>query len=66
MLVILPTRARGTVGGSIAHADPSAKLPLLLSHWERNTYRIGDDHMFDATEFFIGPMLTVVRSMAVW
>jgi carbon-monoxide dehydrogenase medium subunit len=26
----LPTRTRGTIGGSIAHADPSAELPLLL------------------------------------
>jgi carbon-monoxide dehydrogenase medium subunit len=25
-----PTRSRGTVGGSIAHADPSAELPLVL------------------------------------
>lgn len=26
----LPTRSRGTVGGSIAHADPSAEQPLTL------------------------------------
>lgn len=26
-----PTRARGTVGGSVAHADPSAELPLALA-----------------------------------
>ena len=26
----LPTRSRGTVGGSIAHADPSAELPMTL------------------------------------
>ena len=26
----LPTRSRGTVGGSIAHADPSAELPMVL------------------------------------
>ncbi len=25
-----PTRSRGTVGGSIAHADPSAELPMVL------------------------------------
>jgi len=25
-----PTRSRGTIGGSIAHADPSAELPLVL------------------------------------
>jgi CO/xanthine dehydrogenase FAD-binding subunit len=27
----LPTRARGTIGGSIAHADPSAELPMILA-----------------------------------
>ena len=26
-----PTRARGTVGGSAAHADPSAEIPLALA-----------------------------------
>jgi len=26
----LPTRSRGTIGGSIAHADPSAELPTVL------------------------------------
>ena len=26
----LPTRSRGTIGGSIAHADPSAEIPLVL------------------------------------
>lgn len=27
----LPVRVRGTVGGSLAHADPSAELPLLAT-----------------------------------
>ena len=26
----LPTRSRGTIGGSIAHADPSAEIPMVL------------------------------------
>jgi carbon-monoxide dehydrogenase medium subunit len=26
----LPTRSRGTIGGSLAHADPSAELPMVL------------------------------------
>lgn len=26
----VPTRTRGTIGGSIAHADPSAELPMVL------------------------------------
>jgi carbon-monoxide dehydrogenase medium subunit len=27
----LPTRSRGTIGGSIAHADPSAEIPMVLT-----------------------------------
>jgi carbon-monoxide dehydrogenase medium subunit len=26
----LPTRSRGTIGGSIAHADPAAEIPMML------------------------------------
>src|SRR5262249_58111019 len=26
----LPTRSRGTIGGSLAHADPAAELPMTL------------------------------------
>jgi len=26
----LPTRTRGTIGGSIAHADPAAEIPMVL------------------------------------
>lgn len=30
----LPTRSRGTIGGSLAHADPSAEIPLVLQALE--------------------------------
>jgi aerobic carbon-monoxide dehydrogenase medium subunit len=30
----LPTRTRGTIGGSIAHADPSAEIPMVLQALE--------------------------------
>jgi carbon-monoxide dehydrogenase medium subunit len=30
----LPTRSRGTIGGSIAHADPAAELPMVLQALE--------------------------------
>src|SRR5438270_14082909 len=30
----LPTRSRGTIGGSIAHADPAAELPMGLQALE--------------------------------
>jgi carbon-monoxide dehydrogenase medium subunit len=30
----LPIRSRGTIGGSIAHADPSAEIPMILQALE--------------------------------
>lgn len=56
-----PTRARGTIGGSIAHADPSAEIALVaVTLGAEITYRVDcEEQIFDATEFFIGPMLTI-------
>jgi CO/xanthine dehydrogenase FAD-binding subunit len=57
-----PTRNRGTVGGSIANADPSAEIPLIAVTLgaeivvESPTGRTG----MPADEFFIGPMITSV------
>jgi CO/xanthine dehydrogenase FAD-binding subunit len=57
-----PTRNRGTVGGSIANADPSAEIPLAA-------VTLGADIMLATTDgptsmpaddFFIGPMLTSI------
>jgi CO/xanthine dehydrogenase FAD-binding subunit len=57
-----PTRNRGTVGGSIANADPSAEIPLIAVTLgaeiviESPSGRTG----MPADEFFIGPMITSV------
>jgi CO/xanthine dehydrogenase FAD-binding subunit len=57
-----PTRNRGTVGGSIANADPSAEIPLIAVTLGADieianaSGRTG----LPADEFFIGPMLTAV------
>jgi CO/xanthine dehydrogenase FAD-binding subunit len=57
-----PTRNRGTVGGSIANADPSAEIPLVA-------VTLGADIVLATTQgptlmpsddFFIGPMLTSI------
>jgi CO/xanthine dehydrogenase FAD-binding subunit len=57
-----PTRNRGTVGGSIANADPSAEIPLVavtlgaeivMATTQGPTSMPSDD-------FFIGPMLTLI------
>lgn len=57
------TRARGTVCGSIAHADPSAELPLCLAAMD------GTVHLRSATtardvkarDFFTGMMTTALQ-----
>jgi CO/xanthine dehydrogenase FAD-binding subunit len=57
-----PTRNRGTFGGSIANADPSAEIPLVavtLGAAIEIANPSGRTPM-PADEFFIGPMLTSV------
>ncbi len=57
-----PTRNRGTVGGSIANADPSAEIPLVAVTLgaEIEIANPTDRMRMPADEFFIGPMLTSV------
>lgn len=57
------TRNRGTVGGSLVHADPSAELPLaatVLDATLRLRSQAGGDRELTASQFFVGPMLTDV------
>lgn len=61
-----PTRNRGTVGGSIANADPSAEIPLVAVTLGAEIVLAdeGDEMPIAAAEFFVGPMLTVASSTA--
>jgi CO/xanthine dehydrogenase FAD-binding subunit len=57
------TRNRGTVGGSLAHADPSAELPLVARVLGaimvlRSSKGV---RTLDAERFFTGPMSTAAR-----
>jgi CO/xanthine dehydrogenase FAD-binding subunit len=54
------TRARGTIGGSLAHADPAAELPLIAMTLDASlTYRTGGkDASMPARDFFAGLMVT--------
>lgn len=55
------TRNRGTVGGSMVHADPSAELPLaavVLGAALVLRSRDGGERVVPAHEFFLGPMFT--------
>lgn len=55
------TRNRGTVGGSLVHADPSAELPLaalVLDATLRLVSKSEGERAVPAADFFLGPMFT--------
>lgn len=58
------TRSLGTVGGSLAHADPSAELPLLLQVWGGTIEAAGPSGIREipADEFFAFPYTTMLES----
>jgi CO/xanthine dehydrogenase FAD-binding subunit len=57
-----PTRARGTIGGSLANADPAAEIALVaVTLGAMLVYREGADTAeVPASEFFVGPMMTAL------
>jgi CO/xanthine dehydrogenase FAD-binding subunit len=61
-----PTRARGTVGGSLANADPAAEIALIaVTLGATLTYRDGNATAdVPASEFFVGPMMTALPATA--
>ena len=56
------TRARGTIGGSLANADPAAEIPLVAATLDAFlVWRAGDRVAeMPAAEFFTGPMMTAL------
>ena len=56
----LQIRNRGTVGGSIAHADPAAELPAVALALDADMVlrRAGGERIVPAAEFFEGPFTT--------
>jgi len=56
----LPIRTRGTIGGSIAHADPAAELPMVLQALEGEVVArgTGGERVIKAMDFFEGLMTT--------
>ena len=61
------TRRRGTIGGSVSHADPSAEIPLVV-------LTLGADIVvrdtkgettIKANDFFLGPMVTAIPQGAL-
>jgi CO/xanthine dehydrogenase FAD-binding subunit len=57
-----PTRNRGTIGGSIANADPSAEIPLVAVTLGAEIVLASSDNPLSvpAEDFFLGPMLTSI------
>jgi carbon-monoxide dehydrogenase medium subunit/6-hydroxypseudooxynicotine dehydrogenase subunit alpha len=58
-----PIRTRGTVGGSVAHADPAAELPVVCAAFEAElaaSSRAGT-RSIAASAFFEGPLMTTLR-----
>jgi CO/xanthine dehydrogenase FAD-binding subunit len=58
------TRNRGTAGGSLAHADPSAELPLVAQILEARLVlgAKSGTRTLPAAGFFAGPMMTSLRA----
>jgi len=55
-------RNRGTIGGSVAHADPAAEIPGIVVTCEARIAVTGKSGAREiaAAEFFLGPMMTVL------
>lgn len=59
------TRSRGTVGGSVAHADPAAELPAALLALDAVFHMrsvASGTRSVPADDFFLGPLTTALRS----
>jgi carbon-monoxide dehydrogenase medium subunit len=56
-------RTRGTVGGSIAHADPAAELPCVAVLCDATITAVGrsGERKIPATTFFVGPLMTALQ-----
>ncbi len=57
-------RKRGTVGGSLAHADPAAELPGIAVVCDGELVVIGSSgtRTVQASAFFLGPLTTALQS----
>ncbi|HXF98511.1 MAG TPA: xanthine dehydrogenase family protein subunit M [Gaiellaceae bacterium] len=58
----IPIRTRGTVGGSVAHADPAAEIPAVTVALGATMHVRGQDdaRAIPASDFYIGPFTTAI------
>jgi carbon-monoxide dehydrogenase medium subunit len=56
-------RNRGTIGGSIAHADPAAEIPGIVLTCEADIATVGSagPRVIKAADFFLGPLMTLLE-----
>ena len=59
----LAIRNRGTLGGSLSHADPAAELPMLalLLDATLELHRAGAERLVAARDFFLGSLTTALE-----
>jgi carbon-monoxide dehydrogenase medium subunit len=59
----VPIRSRGTVGGSIAHADPAAEMPTVLTSLDGAVKCAGPggERVIAAREFFVSFLTTALE-----
>jgi CO/xanthine dehydrogenase FAD-binding subunit len=59
----IQTRNRGTIGGSLAHADPAAELPLAAQVLgaQMQIRSTTGTRAVSAAEFFVGPLTTALE-----
>ena len=59
----LPTRTRGTIGGSLAHADPSAEYPCLITALDGDLVVRGakGERVLKPRDFFQGFLTTAIE-----
>jgi carbon-monoxide dehydrogenase medium subunit len=60
----LPTRTRGTIGGSIAHADPAAEIPMVLQALAGEVMARGpqSERLITASDLFLAPLTTALSA----
>src|SRR5580658_8966638 len=57
-------RNRGTVGGSLAHADPAAEMPGIVVTCEAKIAIVGKSgsRVIESADFFHGPLMTALKA----
>lgn len=63
----LPTRSRGTIGGSIAHADPAAEIPMVLRALDATVVARGPDgeRTIAIADLFVDAMTTSLGALEI-